>query len=104
MSATCLAALRLSHRKPAFKLSGASLLSVLALILSFSGVLAQSEAKGNLAINGTILDPNGSIVQNATVIVKEEPSGQVARTTGDQHGHFSVAGLEPGKYSVAASA
>jgi iron complex outermembrane receptor protein len=55
-------------------------------------------------ISGTVVDPNGSIVQNATVVVKEMLTGETSKTTSDQRGRFSVGGLPPGRYAVEASA
>jgi iron complex outermembrane receptor protein len=67
---------------------------------------AQTETGGKSpgAITGTVTDPNGSTVANATVIIKGPSNGQVATVTTDQHGKFSADGLAPGKYSVEASA
>jgi iron complex outermembrane receptor protein len=83
------------------------LISLCALISLFALVVSAqpgSSAKGDPALAGTVLDPNGSTVQNATIVVKDASGQQVNTTTTDQHGRFSVSGLAPGRYSVAASA
>ncbi|HYW73921.1 MAG TPA: TonB-dependent receptor [Pyrinomonadaceae bacterium] len=79
--------------------------STLILLLA-PAVLAQPAAKSmaDPSLAGTVLDPNGSTVQNATIVIKDSSGQQVNTTTTDQHGHFSVTGLPPGKYSVEASA
>jgi hypothetical protein len=77
---------------------------IVTLILVATGALAQTGTQESSELNGTVLDPNGSIVQNATVIAKGGARGLENKTTSDQHGHFSFGGLAPGKYSVEASA
>jgi iron complex outermembrane receptor protein len=93
-----------SIRSLASKILCASICCLLAAALFTAGVLAQSTTQGNSVINGSVVDPNGSIVQNATVVVKGQTGIQISTTTSDQHGRFSVAGLTPGKYTVEASA
>jgi iron complex outermembrane recepter protein len=86
------------------------LFCVLMLVLATPGAFAQSEsgkpASANAAgtLNGTVLDPAGSVVQNAAIAVKQESTGQVSKAMTDDHGHFSVSGLNPGKYSIEVSA
>lgn len=92
------------------RITAASFLGVLILVLAASAVLAQSETgkpasqNGAGSLKGTVLDPAGSVVQNAAVVVKDESTGRVIRTTTDQQGHFAVADLPPGKYSLEVSA
>src|SRR5215467_3166838 len=73
-------------------------LGTLVLSLSFM-VLGQSDGgqpTSKATLKGTVLDPNGSIVQNATVIVKDSNGRQINSATSDQHGGFSIDGLAPG--------
>ena len=81
-------------------------LIVLAISLTVSSqVQAQSApANGPGTIAGTILDPNGSTVANAIVVIKDASGSDVRTTTTDAHGRFSVDGLAAAKYSVEASA
>src|ERR1700745_750101 len=75
-----------------------------ALVLLTSGASAQSNTQGTSVINGTVVDPNGSIVQNATVIVNGKSGMRISATTRATRGGFAVTGLAPGKYPVEASA
>lgn len=56
------------------------------------------------AISGTIQDPVGGAVQNATVVVRSESTGAESRTTTDVAGKFSVGNLSSGNYTVEVSA
>lgn len=57
----------------------------------------------NAVLTGTVLDPHGNVLPNASVTVKNEATGAVRKLTGDAEGHFS-AGLPAGKYTVQATA
>jgi len=65
---------------------------------------SDNQPRSEPSIAGTVLDPNGSTVANATVLLKDQSGRQVSTTTTDQHGRFAVNGLTPGKYSIEASA
>ena len=59
------------------------------------------------SIAGTVVDGKGQPVANATVV--DVPSGEhrmrldlYQRDTSDENGHFSLRGLNPGKYTVLA--
>lgn len=59
------------------------------------------------SIAGTVVDGNGQPIANATVV--DVPSGEhrmrpdlYQRDTSDENGHFSLHGLNPGKYTVLA--
>ena len=78
-----------------------------ALIMALTPLVFGQEDKPSSsapAIAGTVLDPNGSTVQNATVVLKDQSGKQVNTTTTDQHGRFSISGVMPGRYSIEASA
>ena len=82
-------------------------LLILSVCLSLSFAVApmplraQQNASGS--ISGTVLDPDGNAVQNAVVAVRSESSAAVTKTTTDQQGKFSVAGLPAGSYTVEVS-
>ena len=80
-------------------------LCALALTLKPMAVAqSDNQPRSEPSIAGTVLDPNGSTVANATVLLKDQSGRQVSTTTTDQHGRFAVNGLTPGKYSIEASA
>jgi hypothetical protein len=71
------------------------------LVLAFyslaivGSVSAQSE-KGSLT--GTISDPNGVVVDEAPIQVKNKTTGAMARTSSKSDGRYTLAGLAPGTY------
>ncbi len=74
----------------------------LALIVFCSGLSAQSITSGD--ITGTVNDPSGSILANATVTLKNQQTGntQTAKTT--TTGVYRFAFLPPGQYAVSVNA
>lgn len=72
------------------------------LFLSFAA-LAQSQATTGL-IQGTIVDPNGAIVNGATVTVRNTETGFERAVTSNSDGFFSAPLLPLGKYRVTTTA
>lgn len=60
-------------------------------------------AQETAAIAGTVIDPQRTAVASAAVAVRNEASGAVQNTTTDDQGHFSVAGLPMGTYTIEVS-
>jgi iron complex outermembrane receptor protein len=56
------------------------------------------------AIKGTVLNPNGTGVANAAVVVRGASPDQIHPTTTDADGRFQVAGLPAGDYTVEVTA
>ena len=69
------------------------------VLAGFLGALAQSTG----VLRGTVTDPSGAVVQNASVVITG-PSGQVLTSTTRKSGAFEIKNLPPGKYSIDASA
>lgn len=80
-------------------------LALAGLLLVSAGVLAmaQSQATGG-QITGTVKDPNGAAVPNATVTVTNQAQGIMRNTTTDNDGNFTVAALPSGDYTVIVTA
>jgi outer membrane receptor for ferrienterochelin and colicin len=76
------------------------LLVVAALSIS---AFAQAQATTGL-IQGTIVDPNGAIVQGATVTVRNSGTGFERSATSNSDGYFSIPLLPLGKYRVTTQA
>ena len=75
------------------------------VILSMAGpVLLRAQQGTDATLTGTILDSQGNAVQNAAVSVKNESTAAIRQVTANAQGHFSVAGLSAGKYTVEVSA
>jgi Carboxypeptidase regulatory-like domain len=63
---------------------------------------AQSLISGD--VNGTITDPSGAIVPNATVTLKNNSTGQTQTSATNSTGAYRFALLPPGGYTVTATA
>ncbi|HYM06188.1 MAG TPA: carboxypeptidase regulatory-like domain-containing protein [Terriglobales bacterium] len=72
----------------------------LALILS-TPLVAQSLISGDIA--GTISDPTGAVVPNATVNLRGVDTGSTQTTTTNQSGAYRFTLLKPGEYRVSVS-
>jgi hypothetical protein len=74
------------------------LLSVAILLIGSLPVLAQVTTVGS--ITGTIKDPHGAVVANASVTVKNNATGLQRTTTSSEDGIFTVPQLQTGVYTV----
>jgi hypothetical protein len=79
-------------------------LSLVALFLSLMSAVAMAQSSLDGAIGGTVKDPNGAVVPNATVTVKNEETNKEATATTDSEGRFRVVQLQPGNYTVSINA
>jgi iron complex outermembrane recepter protein len=79
------------------------ILAAAVLLCAASPVQLHAQQKDTAVISGTVQDPVGGAVQNATVVVKSESSGVETRATTDQVGKFSIANLPFGNYTVEVS-
>jgi outer membrane receptor protein involved in Fe transport len=69
------------------------------LIFAFcAAAWAQSTVTG--AIGGTVTNPNKEVVKGATVSITNNGTGKEETATTDDDGHFKVAQLQPGEYTV----
>ncbi|MGI8653793.1 MAG: TonB-dependent receptor domain-containing protein [Pyrinomonadaceae bacterium] len=85
-----------------FKLLRLSLVALLLLTVMSVAALAQSTVDG--AIGGIAKDPQGAIIPNATVAVRNVETNKESTVTTDSEGRFRVAQLQPGNYSVVVNA
>lgn len=72
------------------------------LLVCISGAWAQTPNTG--ALTGTVTDPSGAVVANATVVVTNVGTGQTRTATTDASGSYKFGLLTPGNYSVKFSA
>jgi hypothetical protein len=79
-------------------------LSLVALVLSLMSVVASAQSTLDGAIGGTVKDPNGAVVPNAAVTVKNEETNKEATGMTDSEGRFRVVQLPPGNYTVSITA
>lgn len=72
---------------------------VLSFILGMSALaFGQSTVTG--AIGGVVTNPNGEVVPNAAVTVRNTGTNREDTATTDDQGRFKVSGLQPGIYAV----
>ncbi|HUI84599.1 MAG TPA: carboxypeptidase regulatory-like domain-containing protein [Candidatus Binatia bacterium] len=81
--------------------SGMLTLLVIALLMAPS-LMAQSLVSGDLT--GTITDPTGAVVPNATVTLKNDSTGATRAATSNSSGAYRFSLLPPGTYTVTATA
>src|SRR5262245_31994285 len=77
-------------------------LFALAAICPGSPVLAQSAVTG--AVGGSVSDPNGAIVSNATVTLRSQDTNKSETATSDSSGRFRFTNLQPGSYVLTIAA
>jgi hypothetical protein len=73
-------------------------LLIFCLVAATSSVWAQSTTQG--AIGGTVKDPQGALVANASITVRNEETNKEISATSDDEGRFRVVQLDPGNYTV----
>ncbi len=87
-----------SNRNRKFARFSTALAAVLfACVVAPSG-FAQTANTGALA--GTITDPSGAVVANATVTVTNQATGETRTTVSQANGHYVLPLLPPGTYRV----
>ncbi len=79
-----------------FVMLAASLLPVI------GGTAYAQSSKGILV--GTVTDPAGAVVGQATVRIKNQATGVVRETTSKEDGSYRIDAIDPGSYSVEVSA
>jgi outer membrane receptor protein involved in Fe transport len=79
-----------------------SLLALCLALFTMSGAMAQSSTTGS--IEGTVTDPSGGVVPNATVTVSGSNLISAQTATTDDQGHYRILNLPPGRYTVVVGA
>ena len=79
---------------------GLLLLPAMATTISFGQAISVNGG----SIQGTITDPSGAVVPNATVSITDADTGSTKMLHSDQAGFYGVGPLNPGNYTVAISA
>ena len=74
------------------------------IVLSTLCANAQSGGQTGDSIEGTAADSSGNMLPRAAVKVRNDATGAIVSATTDTQGHFAVAGLAAGRYTVEASA
>lgn len=55
-------------------------------------------------MSATVYDASGAVVPDATIVLKNEASGDVRRTASDSQGYFTFTAVQPATYSISVSA
>src|SRR5215216_5808023 len=79
-----------------------SLLALCLALFTMGGAMAQSSTTGS--IEGTVTDPQGGAVPNATVTVSGSNLISAQTATTDDQGHYRVLNLPPGRYTITVAA
>src|SRR6266699_1796419 len=90
--------MRNSRFTKSLELTGALMLSLIAMIFVFSEPAMAQATTGTL--KGTVVDPNGGIITGATVTTKNDTTGVEKQFTTGGDGLFVITDLLPGKYTV----
>src|SRR5208283_5228303 len=76
-------------------------LLVIAAVMAPS-LMAQSSVSGDLT--GTVTDPSGAVLPNATVTMKSDANGSTRTSTTNSNGSYRFSLLPPGSYTVSVTA
>jgi len=76
-----------------------SLVLLLSMTLFAVGLFAQTTTSGD--ITGTVTDPTGAVVPNASITISSDATGRVVNVTTNNSGFYRVSSLQPGSYTVA---
>ncbi|HZQ41907.1 MAG TPA: TonB-dependent receptor [Acidobacteriaceae bacterium] len=83
---------------------GTTAASVLAGLLLFAATLSAFAQETRATLGGKVTDPNGAVIQHATVTVTSKDTGVAQTTTTNSVGEWTVQYLLPGHYRFQVSA
>src|SRR5262245_45779701 len=72
----------------------------LAVWVCFYVLAPMAAAQYRASIQGTVTDPQGSVVSGATVTLTNEETGQVLKTETNDDGIYNFNGLPPSKFTI----
>ena len=79
-------------------------LAVLLMVAGIGGSVACAQLSGKGEIKGTVTDPTGAVVANATVTATAVATGVSMSRTTSSSGDYDISPLEPGVYTVTVTA
>ena len=74
--------------------------AVVATVVAMLTMQALTFAQGDGRFSGTVLDQSGAFVQGATVVIRNERTGEERTVTSGAEGRYVVAGLRPSTYTI----
>jgi outer membrane receptor protein involved in Fe transport len=75
-----------------------------ALFVVFLSALCFGQGASTGDLHVTVKDPNGSVITNATLTVRDPTKGTERSTSGNVQGEYHILALPPGKYTVIVAA
>src|SRR5271170_1874722 len=91
-----------SAGRPRFILTCAVVLLLGAALATFAPSGHAQQLTGT--ISGTVYDQSGAVVPKASVVLKDQASGNTRTTTTENDGHFVITAVQPATYSLEISA
>jgi hypothetical protein len=85
------------------KVRPSALLIAVALAFALTGPV-HGQGSTNATVLGTVTDPGGAVVPNASVRVRNVATGQTQQTASDPQGRYTIADLPVGDYEAQATA
>lgn len=73
-------------------------------LMAMCCVSALGQGSATADLRGTVKDPGGAVISNATVTAKDEARGTERTVTSDSEGNYHFAQLPPGTYTVTVDA
>lgn len=89
--------------RKSYKRTVVSMISLALIVMSLAPLsLAAQEPAGG--IEGTVTDPQGAVVQNATISIRNTATNATRTVSTGDDGHYKAASLPPGGYEVKVTA
>jgi len=73
------------------------------IILLGCSIAAFSQVVASAQLNGTVQDPNGAVVSNASISLRDVATNQTYKATSNDAGYYVVPNLPPGSYELTVS-
>jgi len=83
---------------------GRALLTLSVVFLAVMAFAPGLRAQENAVLTGTVTDPSGAVIPNATVVLTATDTGQERQSTSNEAGIYVFANLAHGTYTVTAAA
>ncbi len=93
-----------ANRRPQLILAGLLILRAVPFCLTGLFVTSSAVAQFSASLQGTVIDPSGAVVPNATVTLTQTETQQVRTVTTTSSGTYTFSSLAPGSYTVAVKA
>src|ERR1051326_7181374 len=77
-------------------------MAMLLVLLVVGGVCAAQTSNGTIA--GIVTDPQGAVVQKATIIATNIDTGESHKTTSNSSGAYRIESVVSGRYNIAVTA